>query len=141
MTERENAVALYTFLKEFAQLRTRTIRDVSHYERDGQVVWASHIPRESGCYCIAWDRESAATPGEIWLEIRKPRLTRPPEPPNSVIPWVRQDHLGDSSLDFPELYETLPSDSADDSPPRLEDHADVRAAEDIYVEDHWWAWA
>ena len=46
MKERESAVALYTFLREFAQLRTRTIRDVDAYE---QVIWASDIPRQQGC--------------------------------------------------------------------------------------------
>ena len=138
MTKREDAVALYTFLKEFAQLRTGTVRDVSEYE---QVIWAADIPRKPGCDCIAWHREPSGTPDEVWLEIRKPRLTRPPEPPELVNSWVRLDQLGDSSLDFPELYETLLGESADDPPRRLEDHPDVREAWDTYIENHWWAWA
>ncbi len=46
MAERDRAIELYTFLKEFVQLRTRTIRDVSSYEQDGEVIWAADIPRE-----------------------------------------------------------------------------------------------
>ena len=137
LAERDNAVALYRFLKEFAQLRTRTIRDISQYERDGDVVWAHDVPKESGCYCVAWNRDSSATPDEVWLEIRKPRLVGAPEPPNSVIPWVRHDQVGDSSLESPELYETLHG-----APPRmLDDYPDVRKAWNTYVQDHWLAWA
>ena len=138
VTERENAVALYTFLKEFAQLRTRTIRDIDSYE---QVIWTADVPREDGCDCIAWHRDADGASDEIWLEIRKPRLTRPPEPPESVSAWVRRDQLADSSLDIPELYTTSPGESVDDLPLRLEDHPEVEDAWDTYVEDHWWTWA
>ena len=146
MTERERAVALYTFLKEFVQLRTKTIRDISRYEQDGQVIWAADIPREHGCHCIAWHRETAEVsgddaPDEVWIEIRKPRLTRPPEPPQSVHAWVRREQLDDSSLELPELFPDLPGESADDPPIRLDDHPEVQAAWDTYIEDRWWLWA
>ena len=141
MTERENAIALYSFLKEFAQLRTRITRDVSQYEREGQVLWAHQIPRESGCYCIAWDRDPSSTSDEVWVELRKPRQSQPPEPPELVNPWVRSDQLGDSSLDFPELYETLLSESDDDPPRSLEDYPDVKQAWNTYIENQWWPWA
>ncbi len=141
MTERNNAIALYTFLKEFAQLRTKITRDISQYEREGQVLWASQIPRESGCYCIAWDRHPSSTSDEVWVEIRKPRPSPPPEPPELVNSWVRSDQLGDSSLEFPELYETLPGDSDDDPPRSLEYYPDVKKAWDAYIENQWWHWA
>ena len=80
LTEHEDAVALYTFLKEFVQLRTSTIRDIAGYD---QVIWAADIPRESGCYCAAWHRDAHDTSEEVWLEIRKPRLTQPRSRRNS----------------------------------------------------------
>ena len=138
MTEHDKAIALYTFLKEFAQLRTRTIRDVSQYE---QVVWSSDVPREVGCYCIAWDRDLNANSDEVWLKIRKPRLTTPPEPPDFVAPWVRPDQIADCDLELPELYDTLFGETFDDPPRRLEDHAEVKEAWDTYIEDKWWTWA
>ena len=138
VTDRENAVALYTFLKEFAQLRTRNVRDIDNYD---QVIWVSDIPREPGCDCIAWHRDADGEPDEIWLEIRKPRLTRPPDPPESVGAWVRPDQLADSSLDIPELYTTILGESAADLPLSLEDHPEVQDAWDTYVEDYWWVWA
>ena len=141
MSEREDAVALYTFLKEFAQLRTRTIRDVERYE---QVIWVSDIPRERGCDCIAWHRDMpqvSEDSDEVWLEIRKPRLTKPPEPPESVDAWVQREQLDDSSLEIPELYTTLIGESADEAPLRLEDHPEVQAAWDTYLEFYWRPWA
>ena len=146
MTEREQAVALYTFLKEFVQLRTKTIRDISSYERDGQVIWTADIPREQGCDCIAWHRDASGASGddasdEVWLEIRKPRLTQPPEPPELVHAWVQREQLNDSSLDLPELRPTLLGESAEDPPLRLADHPEVQEAWDDYIEDKWWVWA
>lgn len=138
MTDLERAISLYTFLKEFVQLRTRTIRDISQYE---QVVWAVDVPREPGCDSIAWHREAPESLEEVWLEIRKPRLTPPPDPPALARDWVRSDQLGDSSLDFPELYETLLGEPSNDPPLRLEDQPQVRATWDKYIEDRWWPWA
>ena len=138
MKERESAVALYTFLREFAQLRTRTIRDVDAYE---QVIWAFDIPREQGCDCIAWHRDVDDASDKSWLEIRRPRLKRPPEPPELAQNWVRREQLNDSSLDMPELHTTLLDESAEGPLLRLEDHPEVQAVWDTYIEDYWWAWS
>ncbi len=112
-SERENAVALYTFLKKFAQLRTRTILDIDSYE---QVIWTADVPREDGCDCIARHRDADGASDETWLEFRTPRLTRPPDPPESVSARVRPAQLADSSLDIPELYTTILGESAADLP-------------------------
>lgn len=146
MTERERAVALYTFLNEFVQLRTKTIRDISSYERDGQIIWATDIPQEPGCHCIARRRDAPEVPGddapdEVWIEIRKPHRTPPPEPPESVTDWVRQEQLGDSTLELPELLEELPRESTDDPTIKLTDRPEVQLAWDDYVQDDWWPWA
>lgn len=146
MTERERAVALHTFLQEFVQLRAKTIRDIARYEQDGQVIWAADIPREQGCHCIAWHRDTPEASGddardEVWIEIRKPRPTRPPEPPESVDAWVRREQLDDSSLELPELFPALPGESDDDPQIRLHDHPEVREAWDAYIEEYWRPWA
>ena len=146
MTERERAIALYTFLNEFVQLRTKTIRDISSYERDGQVIWATDIPQEPGCHCVARCRDAPDAPAddapdEVWVEVRKPRLTPPPEPPKLVTEWVRWEQLGDSTLELPELFEALPRESPEEPPIKLSDHREVQGAWDDYVQDHWWPWA
>lgn len=146
VTETDKAVGLFTFLADFVNLRTRIIRDISHYAQDGQVIWASEIPRDRGCSCIAWHRdtpeESADDPtDETWIEMRKPRLTPPPEPPELVHEWVRREQLADSSLEFPELFPTIPGESVDDPSISLDDNPDVQADWDTYVTRHWQAWA
>ena len=141
MIERERAISLYTFLKEFTQLRTKTIRDISRYEQDGQVIWTADIPREQGCNCIAWHRDTPDASDEMWLEIRRPHLTQPPKPPESVQAWVQREQLEDSLLELPELRPTLLGESVDDPPVRLDDHPEVQQAWDAYIEDHWWPWA
>ena len=138
MNERERAVALYTFLKEFSQLRTRTVRDVDTYE---QVIWVSDIPQQPGCDCIAWHRDVDDVSDKPWIEIRRPRLRRPPEPPELTQNWVRREQLNDSSLDIPELHTTLLGESSDDLPLRLEDHPEVQEVWERYIEDYWWAWS
>ena len=88
------------------QLRTKTIRDIPRYEQDGQVIWAADIPRETAAIAslgtATLPRQPAAMRPTIWIELRKPHLTRPPEPPESVRPWVRREQLDDSSLEYPE---------------------------------------
>lgn len=146
VTETDKAVGLFTFLRDFVDLRTKTIRDISHYAQDGQVIWASEIPRDRGCSCIAWHRdtqeESADDPtDETWIEMRKPRLTPPPEPPESVQEWVRREQLGDSSLEFPELFPIIPGESVDDPSISLDDNPEVQTDWDTYVTRYWQAWA
>ena len=138
MSERESAVALYTFLREFAQLRTKTVRDVDAYE---QVIWAFDIPRQQGCDCIAWHRDVDYASDKPWLEVRRPRLNAPPEPPELAQNWVRREQLNDSSLDIPLLYTALAGESAEAPPLSLEGHPEVQAAWDTYIAEHWWSWA
>ncbi len=74
---RKRALSLFTFLRELAALGTKTVRDLKEYET---VVWFSEIPREEECYCIAW-AEQPEPDEETWVEIKKPRLKPPPDPP------------------------------------------------------------
>ena len=55
--------------------------------------------------------------------------------------WVRWGQWDDSSLELPELYEILLGESPENPPLRLEDHPEVRAEWDTYIEDRWWPWA
>ena len=47
------STSLYTLLKEFVELRTRTIRTLDQYE---SVLWFAEIPQESECKIAAWRR-------------------------------------------------------------------------------------
>ena len=143
---RQNARALFTFLKELTELRMKAVRSVDQYEH---VLWLSDVPQEKGCFCVAWNlgREEEER-GDTWIEIHKPKLVPPPSPEALLEPWLIAEQISDSSRDMPELREEISVrvENADESGEpferqRLEDHPEVREAWERYVEDKWWPWA
>jgi hypothetical protein len=102
-TIRERATALYTFLKEFTELRSRPVRTIDQYE---QVLLFADLPRETGCDCAAWHRGRENDLGESWLEIRQPKLEKVPDPPDDLLPWLVGSQFVDSSVEMPELLGT-----------------------------------
>jgi len=101
---REKARALFTFLKEFTELRTRTIRSLEQYER---VIWFYDLPRQDGCDCIAWHLGQEISDPEIWLEVHKPQLYPPPALPHDLQGWLNREEIENSSLDMPELRQSI----------------------------------
>ena len=94
---RERAIALYTFLKEFAELRSEVVR---HLDRYDEVLWLGEIPRERECYSAAWRgaRDDAET--EAWIEIRKPRLVDAPTPSDELRPWLVESEWQNSEIEL-----------------------------------------
>ena len=70
---RDKGIRLFTFLKEFVQLRWVLIRDCSNYE---SVLWFHEVPREPPCFSIAWG--APREDDDVWLEVRKE--SEPPLP-------------------------------------------------------------
>lgn len=147
-TTRDRAIRLFTFLRSISELRTTAIRSLNQYE---QVIWLNAVPRTHSCYCAAWDPNITANT-DVWVEIAKPRLLPPPEPSEDLLPWVRPHSIGDSSVEYPELADSMlveePGGPDKHGNPtiitvthRLEDHPEVSTAWDNYVQDSWWPWA
>src|SRR5258708_36437668 len=65
---RDRAVRLFTFLREYTQLRASTALTTDAYD---EVIWLADVPGLPGCACAAAE---SARDGEVWLEARKPRL-------------------------------------------------------------------
>ena len=101
---RGRAIRLFTFLRELTELRSSTVRSLDQYER---VLWFSDIPREQGCHCIGWGSIEENERAEVWLEIKKPRLKKPPKLPDELMPWLEPQEVEDSSGDFPKLRERI----------------------------------
>ncbi len=137
---RRRAISLYTFLKEFAELRAETIRS---FERYDQVLWLQDVPREPECYCAAW-QERRDDESEAWIEVRKPRLNAPPLPPAPLRPWLTELEWQTSESELPSLREqiVLAPSAEDEAPQRLElsQAPDIRALWERYVEREWWPW-
>ncbi|MBI4831722.1 MAG: hypothetical protein HY801_09250, partial [Candidatus Lindowbacteria bacterium] len=143
---RQRAIGLFGFLHAIAELRSKTVRSIDSYE---DAVWFSEIPREKGCYCVAWHLGQEKQPEDVWIEVRKPRLRAAPQPPDSLRPWLRPEDVANSSLDFPALSEHVivaskTSDNAENEEltyEYLKDFPDVSKLWERYVEEKWWPWA
>ncbi len=141
---RERATALYTFLKEFTELRSKTTRTVDQYE---QVLWFSDVPREPECECAAWHRGQEGDSGEVWLAIRQPRLAPPPRAPADLEPWLIREQVTDSAIEMPGLRDEISVPVQDESGEQrferrvIADWPQIKATWERYVEGQWWPWA
>jgi very-short-patch-repair endonuclease len=137
---RKHAIALYTFLKEFTELRMESVRSIDSYD---QVLWLDAVPREPGCSCAVWHRGREEEEPDVWLEVKKPRLIPPPTPPAELAPWL-SSQWEDSEAELPELRDEIAAIGKDsESQPvrlRLADHPQVKALWEAYVPDRWWPW-
>ncbi|HCU35808.1 MAG TPA: hypothetical protein DGT21_10240 [Armatimonadetes bacterium] len=144
---RDRAIRLFRFLTELAELRTNKVRDIEQYDR---VIWLQDIPKEDGCYCIAWP-EADVSSGEVWLEVSRPSLPDPPDTPVLLRPWLDTEDVRNSELDLPTLREEIvvrPDSALENSGQgaelhvqRLEDNPDVERAWEDWVDRSWWPWA
>jgi len=140
---RDRAVRLFTFLKEYTQLRASTALTTDAYD---EVIWLADVSDLPGCHSAAVEPTRA---GEVWLEIRKPKLQPAPRPPELLRPWLQQ--FSDSALETPPLRDSIPDANPrpeaappeDGVPPQilLHDQPEIRAAYDDYVKREWAPWA
>lgn len=142
---RDKSIRLFTYLHDLTSLRTRKIRDLASYD---EVLWLKKIPREKECFCLVWGVPEGEEAGETWVEIRKPRLRPPPNPPSILDPWLNRDNLVDSSREFPELKSEMihleTRENEEGTIPitiRLDDVPEVKKAWERYLQEKWWPWA
>jgi len=145
---RERAIRLFTFLREFSQLRTKTIRSIDQYE---QVLWLSEIPKVPNCYCIAWKPDEASRT-DIWIEIQKPKIILPPSVPKTIQPWLNPLDTNNSSIEFPSLYDRIPVEEPGEPDENgkitnrtvfhnIDEYPEVKGAWELYIQEEWWPWA
>ncbi len=145
---RERAIALFRFLKELTELRSKTIRTVDQYD---EVLWLADLPREAEVTCAAWGSSDDAAVTETWIEIRRPDLPPAPQPDPELQAWLVSEQVQDSSGEMPELrdgiqfrIESGPGEDPPDAPfvpRRIEDFPEIKTKWEQYVEDEWWPWA
>lgn len=139
------ALRLARYLKEFVGLRSTTIREIDKYE---SVLWFADMPQTNDCLSSAWN--DTFEPGTPWLEVRKQRFPKLPEPPELLLPWIEQQALRMAALEIPKLRPTifLPDATVevdkDEEPALVEssivDHPDVYRAYERY-KPIWAAWS
>lgn len=147
----DRAVRLLRYLQEFVKLRSKVVRSVSQYQKEGFVQWLNDVPQERDCASPLWADMGEEDP---WLEVHKQTLPALPEVPKILEAWVDRKQLKDSLLDEPSPRSTISvpveieqeeADSDEDTAVsyewhRLEDHPEVSAAWDAYL-PRWKAWA
>lgn len=149
--ERDKAIRLFTYLKELCALRTTQVRNVATYD---QVFWLSDLPRHKLCRSAIWrltepSSPTSEQPADSWIEVRKPAIKSPPELPDELEPWIKDEELTDSSLTEPGIYEQIPLsaiqvDSADIGTQTLasiNDYPHIFEKWVDYVETKWKPWA
>jgi len=149
--ERDKAIRLFTYLMDLCALRTTQVRNVAKYD---QVFWLTDLPRHKLCGCTIWRLIDPSSPiserhADTWIEVRKPALKSPPELPDELEPWIKDEELTDSSLSEPGFYEHIPlsalqADSGNPDPNALamiNDCPDVFDKLVNYVEEKWKPWA
>ncbi|RPI74852.1 MAG: hypothetical protein EHM45_16955, partial [Desulfobacteraceae bacterium] len=149
--ERDKAVRLFTYLKELCALRSIQVRNVVTYD---QVYWLQDLPRNKFCRCAFWHlidplSSSYDQHPDLWIEIRKPILKSPPELPDELEPWIKEEEFMDSSIDEPGFFEQIPlsvlqDDSENSDPNALVSMNDYPELLDIwinYLETKWKPWA
>ncbi len=144
---RDKAVRLFTYLKEFVQLRWVATRDCLNYE---SVLWFYEVPREQGCFSVAWG--APREDDDVWLEVQKQSEPRCPAVPQACQNWVDPAEVSDSERD-PELRSVIaaPSLNASSEPAgelegspsflKLEDHPQVQELWLRYLIEQWNPWA
>ena len=149
--ERDKALRLFTYLKELCALRTTQVRNVESYD---QVFWLCELPRHKLCRSTIWRLTDPPSPGseqhtDPWIEIRKPSLKSPPELPDDVEPWIKDEELAESSLSEPGFHDQIPrsallGDIGDADPNALvsiNEYPQVFDKWVDYVETQWKPWA
>lgn len=149
-SERDKAIRLFTYLMDLCALRTTQVRNVATYD---QVFWLSDLPRHRLCRSAMWRLTDPSSPTSEqhaypWIEIRKPGLKSPPELPDELEPWIKDEELTDSLLSEPAFSEQIPlsalqGDSGNTDPNALASIYDYPHVFDKWVNyvEEWKLWA
>lgn len=143
--QESKALRLARYLKEFVGLRSSTVRDVDKYET---VLWFADMPQVSDCQSSAWNDTFES--GAPWLEVRKQRFPKPPEPPEAILPWIDPQALRRATPEVPQLRPTILVPDRDakidegEEPPLVEttlaEHPEIGSAYERF-RPSWEAWS
>ncbi|WP_446223315.1 AAA domain-containing protein [Nocardia sp. IBHARD005] len=121
---------LFDFLAHAQQLRASRIKELSAYQRDGQVIWIADLPQDPAV------TYRSAEPGTPFLVVEKVQVPSAPEPSQLVREWL------DGAIDDPYREPQLASRrlDADGAELLLDDHPDVAEAYPLWLA-RWREWA
>jgi len=143
---RERALRLFKYLRGLSEIRSKTIRDLSNYEK---VLWLGEIPKQAGCFCVAWNDETGNELPEVWIEVEQPKPRVPcPALSAPLRRWVEQESLQHSDREAPVLREQIQTEDRNDSTTpedvdtpvtydNLVDYPEIQTEWDDYLRFQW----
>ena len=139
--DKDRALRLFTYLKEFVRLRSKIIRDIKTYD---EVLWLHEIPHENGWYSAHWEGQQERA-DDVWVEFKKPKVPECPKPPAICEGWyLRADLTNTSEIPVIQTTKYVPAteESDQDSPDtlKLEDFPEVEQEWNKYLENKWLPW-
>ena len=142
------AKKIFQFLKEFNKLKTRPQLDVSSFEK---VLWFYDIPIEKECYSIIQNSNFDSVNFDKLIEVKKSKRKPFPEPPEAIIPWLKENTLNEHTIQ-PQLHSYIIPESSNQNPLMsseeehnerilLEDCPKVQQTFKNYLNKEWLTWS
>ena len=145
---KNTAIGLLKFLKEFSELRSKKILTVDQFE---SVIYFSDIPQEKECNMITrhidQDQQNQKNINyDKWIEVKKPKNIEPPHPPSTITDWIKHQDLNSYHQDlklFPYIIQESLGVNAEVFTEKvfIEDNPKVQQAFDMYYQQKWLPWA
>jgi len=143
----DKVLRVVEYLKGLARVNAKTVRKIDEYRK---VLWLHRVPRESGCFTLAWGRDDEDS-GDVWVEVSKKTEPVLPKVPDGLTNWVKPEQLR-TTTEIPELYQTITirKEEPDEDSGEvtwvtktlvLDDFPEVRERWDAYLEKEWLPWA
>lgn len=139
--DKDRAIRLFSYLREFVRLRSTIIRDISSYE---EVLWFHEIPNEHGWYSAHWGIQDERT-DDAWIEAKKPKIPECPLPPTICDGWYFRNDLINTG-DIPAIQKvrhvTIQINDTDSKTEnlRIEDYPAIENEWNKYIENKWFPW-
>ena len=143
---RDRAVRLFKFLRELALLKSKTVRDLSEYEK---VVWFNDVPQCKNCLSVL-SPESDKLQDSTWLEIRQSSEPRRPAIPSSCVRWLEEETIEDEPHAEPRLRDEIatasfplnnyPTSNTQKQTEWLSDHPEISEEWERWKQDNWRPW-
>ena len=127
----EQYLQLFNYLKEFAILRNKVVRDIDssiQYEN----IWLDNIPSNDIFYNVI----KAEDKKNYWLKIDKPREPRKPENPTITTPEQLSQWIDENSL-YDENEPPILKQETEEQALFLDDNPELKNTFDEYINNQW----
>lgn len=116
-----NYIQIFTYLKEFAKLRNRSIYDIES-SKQYQNIWLDSVEDNDTFYNVLFNSEDRKN---YYLKLKKPKTPQKPpsiKPPIKLIDWIDEKSLYDENTE-PFLKNEITLDGKD---LYLDDHPQLK---------------